>query len=230
MAQKVVAFASQKGGVGKTTTAMNFAAVAAESRSVVLVDVDEQESANWWAKRVGDDLPFDIAADTNPRILARIGELDADVIVVDCPGHLDGVGVIPAVLKAADYVVLVTEAAPLAFPPLTNSIKNVVAPSGVPFRVLVNNIDMAKGGAGKLQDAQDSLTNAGIPVFRSFIRSYQVHEEAPGNGELVTSYARVQSNLNAIEDMRRFATELMGDWSFTTRTIQLTDSKKGATV
>lgn len=148
-------------------------------------------------------------------------------MVVDCPGNFDGGGVIPAVLKAADYVVLVTEAKPLAFPPLMESVTEVVRPSGVPFKVLINNVDMSRGGKRKEADARDSLTATNLPVFKCFIRSYTVHEEASLNGELVTTYPKTADNINAIDDMRRFATELIGEWSFAEpNEIRLTDNER----
>ena len=220
--QRVVAVASQKGGVGKTTLSMNFASVAAETHKTLLVDVDEQESSTWWAERVGvEDLAFDLATDTNPDLLEGLGQLDYDLVIVDCPGHLTGEGVIPAVLRAADYVVLVTEPKPLAYPPLQRSIDSIVRPSGVPFRVLINNVDMSKGGERKQSDARDACKAMDVPVFKTFIRSYSVHEEASLNGQLATTYPRTTANINAIEDIRRFSTELFAEWAFP---VDLTDA------
>jgi chromosome partitioning protein len=89
----IVIVAALKGGVGKTTTAVYLAAVAAANRrSVFLVDADPQASAADWIENSPDEQLQQVNVIEAPtdRLLAkaldRVG--DDDVAVVDTPpGH-----------------------------------------------------------------------------------------------------------------------------------------------
>ena len=64
----VIALASQKGGVGKTTMAVELAAVFADtSGRALVVDIDPQRTAEEIIT-ASDSVPFDFAAEKDPRV------------------------------------------------------------------------------------------------------------------------------------------------------------------
>ena len=88
MSRRVFAVANQKGGVGKTTLAMNLAAGFARRGSCAVLDADPQESASSWAQLA--TTPSNPAV---PVIEVMAGVHDAleavrdeyDYLVIDCP-------------------------------------------------------------------------------------------------------------------------------------------------
>ena len=85
---KTVAFAAQKGGVGKTTIAVNFAvASAVRGLKVALYDLDGQESATAWSeRRQAEDLHVEPLSSRRLPDGITAAELQGfDLVVIDTP-------------------------------------------------------------------------------------------------------------------------------------------------
>ena len=208
----VVAVVAQKGGVGKTTTAMSLAAICAEASRTFVVDVDPQQSATSWAEEAA-ALPFDFTTEGDVRQLAGLREAVSehfDVVFIDTPGSLEGGDMLATVVAAADYVIVPTEPAPLSVKPLIRTVHQVIAPTGVPYRVLVNKFDGRS--PGMRDEAFDMLDAQGIRRFKAATRHLSIHASAPGDGLVVTQYPRGRYAIEAASEYRAVALEMFADW------------------
>jgi chromosome partitioning protein len=207
---KIVAILNGKGGVGKTTTAVNLAATfAQEKKKVLLVDADIQGSASWWFGRSQKGMGFDLSQETNPKLLGDLGKITGyDLVMVDTPPALHSEA-LAAVVASADYIVLPSPCAPMDLAILIETVRKAVIPVGTPHRVLLTKVDTRS--LGEAQEAQNTLIELGIPVCQAFIRAYKAHERSALEGVAIHQW-RGNNAREAEADYRRVANELKRDW------------------
>lgn len=185
----LVAFVNQKGGVGKTTLAVHFAAWLHDAgRRVALIDADGQASSSNWlrAGEPGVNVVVEQNADELIETVARLRK-DQDFIIADGPANLSETT--RALLLVADLAVLPCG---VTLPELESTAATV--------RMLRNAREVRGCGQPpglvvltRLRNPQFHLTREsraaaaalGLPVCRAFLKLREAVADAPGQRSLV---------------------------------------------
>jgi chromosome partitioning protein len=153
----ILTVASFKGGVGKTTSAIHFAAYLQQQAPTLLIDGDPNRSATTWARL--EKLPFKVVDErAAPRHIRAY-----EHIVIDTKARLDG----------DDLKGLSLDALRLT----ANTLKSIGATR---YRVLLTVTPPRP--STDAEQARLGLTHDGYPVLRSIIRRFKAYEDAAREG------------------------------------------------
>jgi chromosome partitioning protein len=153
-----IAVSNVKGGVGKTTTAVYLAAVAAErGDDVLLVDADPHASSAIWLE----ERPIDgvtVVEAPSERTLKRAMSSDDVLVIIDTPPGDERL--VRAAIDAADSVVIPTRAGGVEFPRVATTLD--MLPARTP-RGLV--IAAARLGTNDLTDTIEWWKKEGVGIW-----------------------------------------------------------------
>jgi chromosome partitioning protein len=191
-----IAFAADKGGVGKTTLAFHVASRLRQlGRSVALVDLDRRGASSWWARQ--GDPPW-LPAFTLDELGGEAP--DFPVRVWDTPAH-PGADMQETLAQVCDVVVVVTQPDPigwLAAAELAGTLHGL----GGRAAVVVNGVHP--------RSTPDSagFAQTGAVALRAFVRQYTCYRHAMWDGRAVCDYPYVSAD-QAWSDIAALTAELL---------------------
>lgn len=184
-----IAFLNQKGGVGKTTLALNVAGwMAEQGKRVLFVDADPQGSALDWAQVRGDEAPFSVVGLPRPVIHKELPKLEAgyDHVVIDSPPSVHAVS--QSIIGASDVVVVPVQPSPYDVWAAETVLKLIDEASAVLNpelkTVFVVNRKIVNTAIGK--GVVRALAAYGKPVLSSHVSQRVVFAESAATGKTVT--------------------------------------------
>ena len=154
---KIISLVSNKGGVGKSTTAIHSATYFSEFGKTILIDGDLNRTSVNWSE---DALPF-LVIDENQLDAIE----DVDYLIIDTPARPES-GDFQDLVDSSDLLILPTIPDILSLRPLL--LMAEALGDDINYRVLLTVVPPhpSKEGSTMLQELKDN----GVPIFETLIR------------------------------------------------------------
>ncbi|MDN3584919.1 ParA family protein [Mucilaginibacter flavus] len=191
---KIITVAHQKGGVGKSTLAMNLAVCFQDQLSVALVDTDLQGSL----LQIKDDLPG--LAVVGKDQLQDIKKLDYDLIIVDTPPYLSNK--LPELFSLSDFILIPTKAGFFDVMAIRSTIALVndaqVKNPDIKAGIVMN---MIKPRSGITKEVSGLLEDMATPVLETLIHDrVSIARSSITAGALQGSDAKAKSEITSLAE------------------------------
>jgi chromosome partitioning protein len=187
----VVAIASQKGGAGKSTFAVNLATLAdREHTPALLIDTDTQGSLTVWHRARESRTPLLVTSSASnlDEVLATAQQHNAiEWVFIDGPPQANEE--VAAIMRAATLVLIPTRPGVFDLASLPATIA-IARRTRKPFFVALNAVPPKRGIAESpiVLAARKAVKDMGAPVWRGAIAQRAVYSHALASGQAVTEF------------------------------------------
>jgi chromosome partitioning protein len=183
---KTIAVANLKGGVGKSTTAINLAAAAEQAgirTAIIDIDPEQQAASRWNDARAAERPPVVSAVHSRlPQCVAEQVRAGVELIFIDCPAFAPAITT--EAVKVADLVLIPCRATVQDIQFLTTTIE-IAAAREKPTAVVLNAIEPQ---IRETEEAQGFITKAGIALAPVYLSKAVAYHRAITAGLGVTEF------------------------------------------
>lgn len=208
----IILFGAEKGGVGKSTIAVNMAAMRAATRDVLLIDTDRQGSAQQWAS-IRKSKPIACVAMYGGTLSSQVRAMAPkyDDIIIDAGGRDS------AELRAAMLVadVIVTPSMPSQFDIFTLAAMDNLVGQAKAFNENLRAVILVNGAPTNARqtdaaDMREALSDmASYKVLQTIVKSRKAYRLCAMTGLAVTEFD--QPDEKAVEEMKSLFEEVFGE-------------------
>lgn len=179
---RIITIAMQKGGVGKSTLARSLAVAAVrDGLSVLILDMDAQQSVSQWSERREADMPV-VVFSTENELPKRLEQAKgaADLVIIDTPPARSTEA--PAAVEVADLVLIPTtpDVEPLEQMPRT---LRLCRGFGRPVWAIINMANPT--GPSEVTQTREVIEAMGAQAAPVVLHRRKAHRDASASGQSV---------------------------------------------
>lgn len=212
MTTQVFAIANQKGGSGKTTLSMNFAAGLSRKGRTLVIDADPQGSASQWSSLASDKSPFPVSViSVGGNLTHEVNRFsnDYEYIIIDCPPTLETEHTKKAML-VADTVLIPVLPSPVdlwASIRLADTIEQIqqIKPD-LKANLVINQLEPRSALSRAMHEA---LAEFDIPALKSSLRRRAIYRNVAIEGRSI--YCAGKQAQAAVDELEDIIKELLNE-------------------